>query len=57
MPKHIQNEVCIKSIKDRDTYWQCGQWVTGIENATLYRDEEEANKVILTRNLHDVEVI
>jgi hypothetical protein len=38
-------------------YWQCGVWVDSIHDATKYMTPEEAEKVILLRHLHGVDII
>lgn len=49
--------VIIKSTTEDNTYWQCGMWVRGKQNATRYVDSNEANGVIQLRSLHDIEII
>jgi hypothetical protein len=46
----------IKSNRQPDTYWQVGQWVQGVSNATLYSDENEASMVIALRNIRDATI-
>ena len=57
MLKKHNNAVYIKSTREKDEYWQCGQWVRGVENATRYFDVSEAEMVIALRSLHNVEII
>lgn len=39
------------SISDIATrrYWQCGSWVFGLQNATKYRNKDDADGVIALR--------
>ena len=54
-----KQKVYIRSTRkdDLSMYWQCGQWVNGVANATRYYDAQEADMVIAFRNLHDVEIV
>jgi len=54
--KRHNGTAVIMSTRDPDSYWQCGQWVTGIENATTYCTDDEAYCVISMRSLRDVVV-
>ena len=38
-------------------YWQCGQWVSRLVDATKYPSEDEAHSVIAMRQLNNVNVI
>ena len=55
--KSHKQAVYIQSSKETDMYWQCGQWVKGMKNATRYYDAQEADMVVALRSLHDVEII
>lgn len=55
--KKHNGRVVIRSVRDFNSYWQCGQWVDGIENATKYANEEQAEFVVGLRNLRNVEVL
>lgn len=38
-------------------YWQCGVWVASVHDATVYPSYDEAEKVILIRNLLGVAAV
>lgn len=58
IPRASSNErVVIRSTRKSTEYWQCGMFVSGVDNATHYISEDEANKVISLRQLRGVEVV
>lgn len=57
--RHRRHNECvvIRSTREKDSYWQCGLWTRGLNNATRYISVEEATQVTLYRNIRDCEVV
>ena len=56
IPNAAEECFYIRSTRDENSYWQCGQWVTGVNNATKYPSVQEAECVASLRSLRNIEI-